>query len=158
MEREFLAGVAFLFCGCETVEAILHGEAFALDGAEAADDGGEAVVEARHSRAEAEITTTGETEAETTWDHCSGSMVHSVTDCRLAISLQAADEQLALEDHFLGQVAGELQEELFLAEDFALELVVGDGLEGGVIFRGELQAFEVDVLPRGIQPRRVSTA
>ena len=40
-----------------------------------------------------------------------------------ATELQPADQQLALEDHFLGHVAGDAQEQLFLAEELGLELV-----------------------------------
>src|SRR5688572_16602199 len=62
---------------------------------------------------------------------------------------QPRDQQLALEDHFLRQVAGELQEQFLLAEDLGLEVFDVDVLDLFELVAGNGEPFEVDVLRAG---------
>jgi hypothetical protein len=42
--------------------------------------------------------------------------------------LKPTDQQLSLENHFFGKITGQLEEQLFLAKDFGLELLQVDPL------------------------------
>src|SRR4051812_23049161 len=60
-------------------------------------------------------------------------------------SSQSRNQQLALKDHLLRQVASEPEKKLFLPGDFHLEFLEVDVLERVEVLCGDIQAFEVDV-------------
>ena len=65
--------------------------------------------------------------------------------------LQPADQQLALEDHFLRQIARQLQEQLFLAQDLGLHFLVVHRLQLLQIRLGDVQPFQVQILRPGLR-------
>src|SRR5688572_1901273 len=63
--------------------------------------------------------------------------------------LQPADQQLPLEDHLLRQIPRQLQEQLLLPEQLALELFVVDALKLPQVVQVDVEARKVDVLRAG---------